>query len=92
MSNWIDGVGPQNDIILSSRVRLARNLNNTPFPGIINKESGAAIIEKIYNNQTKNEIFSGFTYYDMQDSSLTDRYVLVERHLISPHHDFIKNS
>lgn len=84
MSNWIDGIGPHNDIILSSRVRLARNLNNTPFPGILDRESGTAIIRKIYNDETKNDTFSGYKYYSMQDSSLTDRYVLVERHLISP--------
>ncbi|OGO78170.1 MAG: protein arginine kinase [Clostridiales bacterium GWB2_37_7] len=84
MSNWIKGGGPSNDIILSSRVRLARNLANTPFPSMLNKENGAIVIEKIYNEETKNDIFNNYTFYDMQDTGFVDRYVLVERHLISP--------
>lgn len=84
MSNWIKGGGPSNEIILSSRVRLARNLANTPFPPMLNKENGAAVIEKIYDKDAQNSIFKDYKFYDMQDTGFVDRYVLVERHLISP--------
>lgn len=84
MSNWIKGGGPSNEIILSTRVRLARNLSNTPFPPLLNKENGAVVIDKIYDEDTRNSIFKGYKYYNMQDIGSVDRYVLVERHLISP--------
>jgi len=84
MNNWIQGDGPHNDIILSSRVRLARNLADTPFPQMLNKESAALVLDKIYNEDTKNTIFKDFKSFDMQDTGFADRYVLVERHLISP--------
>jgi protein arginine kinase len=84
MSSWIKGIGPDNNIILSSRVRLARNLNNTPFPSMLTKESGAAVIEKIYDEETRKDVFKEYKYYDMQDTGFVDRYVLVEQHLISP--------
>ena len=29
---WVNSPGPEGDIVISSRVRLARNLNNVPFP------------------------------------------------------------
>jgi protein arginine kinase len=84
MSNWIKGDGPNNNIILSSRVRLARNLSNTPFPPMLNKANGAGVIEKIYDEDAKNNIFKDYKFYDMQETGFVERYVLVERHLISP--------
>lgn len=84
MSNWIKDIGPDNNIILSSRVRLARNLDNTPFPSMLTKENGANVIEKIYDEETRKDIFKEYKFYDMQDTGFVDRYVLVERHLISP--------
>ena len=32
-SEWLKGTGPNSDIIISSRIRLARNLAGKPFPG-----------------------------------------------------------
>jgi protein arginine kinase len=84
MSSWIKDAGPENNIILSSRVRLARNLNNIPFPSMLTKESGAAVIEKIYDEETRKDVFKEYRYFDMQDTGFVDRYVLVEQHLISP--------
>jgi protein arginine kinase len=84
MSSWIKDEGPNNNIVLSSRVRLARNLNNVPFPAMLTKESGYGVIEKIYDDEMKNSVFKGYKFYDMQDTGFVDRYALVERHLISP--------
>lgn len=84
MGNWIKDSGPSNNIVLSSRVRLARNLSNIPFPAMLTKEGGADVVNKIYDEETKNGVFKGYKLYDMQDTAFVDRYVLVERHLISP--------
>jgi protein arginine kinase len=82
--SWITGEGPQSSIVISSRVRLARNLSHIPFPTMLNKESGKQIIEKIYNPEAKEVDFEGYRFYDMQSTGFVDRYALVERHLISP--------
>ncbi len=82
--SWITGAGPHSSIVISSRVRLARNLSNIPFPTMLNKESGKQIIENIYSEDAKTEGFAGYDFYDMQDTGFVDRYALVERHLISP--------
>lgn len=84
MSNWIQGNGPQSNIVLSSRIRLARNLLDTPFPSMMNKDNKIELIGRIYNDETKKEIFKDYQFYDMQAIGFVDRYVLVERHLISP--------
>lgn len=82
--SWIQGGGLENNIILSSRIRLARNISDTPFPSMLDKAAGAKVISSIYNEDTKKYIFNGYKFYDMQDTGFVDRFVLVERHLISP--------
>ncbi|MGB7606289.1 MAG: protein arginine kinase [Lutisporaceae bacterium] len=82
--NWIEGGGLENNIILSSRIRLARNINNTPFPAMLDKAAGTKVVNSIYNEETKKGVFDGYKFYDMQDTGSVERYVLVERHLISP--------
>ena len=84
MSSWIKDDGPNNNIVLSSRVRLARNLSNIPFPGMLTKESSSNVVDKIYDEEMRNGVFKGYKFYDMQDTGFLDRYALVERHLISP--------
>ena len=84
MGSWIKDNGPNNNIVLSSRVRIARNLCNIPFPAMLTKEGADHVIDKVYDEETKNGVFKGYKLYDMQDTGLVDRYVLVERHLISP--------
>lgn len=84
MGNWIKDNGPNNNIVLSSRVRLARNLSNIPFPAMLTKDGADHVINKIYDEEAKKGVFKGYKLYDMQDTGFVDRYVLVERHLISP--------
>ncbi|MDF2530590.1 MAG: protein arginine kinase [Clostridia bacterium] len=84
MGSWIKDDGPNNNIVLSSRVRLARNLSNVPFPAMLTKESSSDVIEKIYDEEMRNGVFKEYKFYDMQDTGFVDRYALVERHLISP--------
>ena len=38
LSQWISGEGPDSDIVFSSRIRLARNLEKYPFPNRASKE------------------------------------------------------
>ena len=43
---WYDFDGKDADIVISTRIRLARNLADKPFPGRLNQEDAEEIIEK----------------------------------------------
>jgi protein arginine kinase len=78
--------GPDADIVLSSRVRLARNLKNTPFPLAASKEDLEAAIklaEEKFANRTHRK-FGNLELLKMEDMKQNEKRVLVEKHLISP--------
>lgn len=83
---WLRGSGPESDIVISSRIRLARNLARYPFP---NRADDAArseiehlLREKISNLRTD----AKFSYVDVNLLENLDRQFLVERQLISREH------
>lgn len=74
------------DVIISTRIRLARNLRNYPFPCRMTKDQAQQITEKI-----KSAILDGgsalagrFKYIDMSQLTQEQAVSLVEKHLISP--------
>lgn len=81
MSGWISEKGPLNEIVLSSRVRLARNLKDTPFPTQLGKEQSANIVKMIESLFINTE---EYVFYDMDRTDFVDRQILMEKHLISP--------
>ena len=83
---WLRGSGPEADIVISSRVRLARNLADFPF---INRatDTDRVQIEKLLRGQILNiEAREEMLYVDLGDLPGVDRQLLVERHLISREH------
>src|SRR5881296_2528550 len=89
MSNageWLRGEGPHHQIVISSRVRLARNLRNRAFPGWAKKAERTAILELIKPYvEDLPEMQDSFSEL-LQDLSALEKQVLVERHLISREH------
>jgi protein arginine kinase len=89
MSNpgeWLRGEGPHHQIVVSSRVRLARNLRNRAFPGWAKKAERTAVLELIKPCVEKlPEMQDSFSEF-LQDLSAVEKQVLVERHLISREH------
>ena len=86
MPKWIDGEGPQNDIIISSRVRLARNLDEFPFPVALTTEKSREVIKRVSDTiLAGNTILKDdFKLTQMNEISNGDKQVLIEKHLISP--------
>lgn len=72
-------------VVLSSRVRLARNLESIPFPHVLTAEGSHEIEEKIAE-AIKNITLEGeqLTYLSLPDLSPIEQQVLIEKHLISP--------
>lgn len=86
MTKWMEQSGPDGDIIISSRIRLARNLQEYPFPIALTKGKSKEIIKMIGdviiegNTVLKND----FQLLEMETQSAVERQVLMEKHLISP--------
>ena len=84
---WLKGSGPESDIVISSRIRLARNLAEFPF---IARATMADRIEiekilhaRIAASNESNSLASELLYVDVSDLEEIDRTFLVERQLIS---------
>lgn len=83
---WLRGEGPHHQIVVTSRVRLARNLRNRAFPGWAKKAERTSILELIRPRvEELTEMQDSFSE-SLQELSALERQVLVERHLISREH------
>jgi protein arginine kinase len=86
---WLNGEGEENDIIISSRVRLARNLKDFSFERIENKENLLSILKTVTDAIRQVSKLDGFVSLKMHTLSITERSMLMERRHISP--NFIRN-
>src|SRR5947207_13566941 len=78
--------GPHDRIVMSSRVRLARNLKEASFPGWAKKPERVRVLDLIRPAiETLPEMKSAFSE-SMDSLSTLDKQILVERHLISREH------
>ncbi len=78
--------GPHDRIVMSSRVRLARNLRGTSFPGWAKKAERVKVLEKIRPAVQELRQMSGGFAESMDNLTALDKQILVERHLISREH------
>ena len=81
---WFTRSGPDSDVVISSRIRLARNLAGFPFVNRANVRQGVDILEAAKGRITScRHLGEGLFWVDMRDSPRLDRELLVERHLVS---------
>lgn len=83
---WLRGSGPESDIVISSRIRLARNLAEYPFISRAAEEDKEQIETQLRHQISSIEANSLFTYLDVDRLEQVDRQFLVERQLISREH------
>ena len=85
-NEWVQTEGPQNRIVLSSRVRMARNLRQYAFPGWAKKAERQRALELmrpvVEGLPEMADCFSEL----MDNIAAIDKQTLVERHLISREH------
>lgn len=74
------------DVVVTSRVRLARNIDEFPFPYKMNREQSEKIINKVKETVFENSSFmaQNFEYTNLQEINPLDKLVLIEKHIISP--------
>ncbi len=88
---WLRGAGPQSDVVISSRIRLARNLAGYPFVNKANRRQRYEVLDACRNQITNKRLADHTIWVLLQEATKTDRQLLVERHLISRQHGSGKN-
>lgn len=83
---WLRGAGPHSDIVLSSRIRYARNLAGFPFVNRANRRQRFEVLDLCKQQIMSNRLADNILWVSLTDSPDLDRHLLVERHLISQQH------
>lgn len=86
LSDWMRGTGPDSDVVISSRVRVARNLRHQPFPMLATSQQAAEVLSQLseVSRSGKLDTYGSFDTILLSELSELDKRVLVEKHLISP--------
>ena len=80
---WLKGNGPDADIVISSRIRLARNLSSFPFTNRASAHQKAEIEHHLRDRLPRIDFDPKLSYFPLGTLSILDRQFLVERQLIS---------
>jgi protein arginine kinase len=83
---WLRGAGPLHEIVISTRIRLARNIQGFPFLTRALPEQRAEIADTIEAAVGKAALLREYVHLDLEQLDELDRLLLVERHLISKQH------
>ncbi len=92
MRNWYENVDALNPLVVSSRIRLARNIKGVPFPKRMNtaqKEETLKSIKDLLDGISIDSVGT-LKYIDMEAVPEEELFAMVERHIISP--DFAKKA
>src|SRR3990170_2891664 len=80
---WLDGTGPHSEIVLSSRVRLARNIKGYFFQSGIGALDSQEILRKVEMTLSTRGYLKSGIFINLDHITDIDRKLLLERHLIS---------
>ncbi|MGB7159485.1 MAG: protein arginine kinase [Tepidisphaeraceae bacterium] len=83
---WLRGSGPMSEIVISSRIRLARNVASFPFLSKCSRAQRTQIEHRVRETILGAQIAPQTLYVDLDAAPDVDRQLLVERHLISKPH------
>jgi protein arginine kinase len=83
---WLRGSGPEADIVISSRIRLARNLADFPFISRATQQDRTEIENALRERVLSLEASGDLLYLNVEELAGVDRQLLVERQLISREH------
>lgn len=81
-----------NDVVISTRIRLARNLKDFPFPCKLNSQGREKVIEKVRDavKKSNSPVASDFSFIRMSELTSSQSVSLVEKRLVSP--EFISDT
>lgn len=82
---WLSGQGNEVMVVLSTRVRLARNVAGCKFPGSADSETKERVVGYFDAARENSELLKSGMYFKAPEFEEIDKNFLIERHLISPH-------
>ncbi len=80
---WYEKSGTDSDVVISTRVRLARNVLDLPFPDRISENEAKELIERVQSALDASALGANFTRYDFDKISEITRGILVEQYAAS---------
>ncbi len=80
---WLDASGPSSDIVLSTRIRLARNIEGYAFTGRARDGERLRVLAQARQAVESVQSLAGAVTYRIDELAPTDRALLHERHLVS---------
>lgn len=84
MNNYNSGAERKSDVILKSKVKLARNLEKVPFPCRMSNELRKSICKKIFASIQNSKYAGEFDYIDLSLKNDLDKRILVDKGIITP--------
>ena len=86
VGEWLRGNGPMADIVMSSRIRLARNLTDYPFLSRTSEDQQREVFRALADAFSESGVDKNLLFFDLEELDEIEKQVLVERHLISQQH------
>lgn len=83
---WLKGSGPSSNIVMSTRLRLARNMAKVPFPNRANKRQLDDVTQQVQKAASQVSYFKKAAFFRMSELDGIDKEFLIERHLMSHEH------
>jgi protein arginine kinase len=80
---WFTKTGPEGDVVLASRVRLARNLIEYPFPDTLSRDQERKVRDRLAGAFAKLPERWNFTILYLKDLSPLEKRLLLERNIVS---------
>jgi protein arginine kinase len=86
MLKWYEQIVPDGDVVISSRVRLARNLEDYRFSPLLKEEEAVKLVEEVKSITSMLTDQDNRKYYSCNIKTLSDidKAAMVERHIVSP--------
>ena len=85
-SEWLKADGPKSDIVMSSRIRVARNITKYPFSHWAKPKQKEEVLQIVKSAIDKSPHLKNSMFFKIDELSEVDRQFLIERHLMSKEH------
>lgn len=84
MVKWLNEKGLEDDVVISSRIRIARNIEEIKFPQSMNKGEVENITKDILDAIRESHKNENYKFYKIGRLSSLEKNMFIEKHLISP--------
>ncbi len=83
---WYDDNAKDNDVVISSRIRLARNLTNYPFSQKLSQAEASKLIDEVIKTlpMLQDKLSKNINGYTLSSVKENEKNAMVERHVVSP--------